>query len=584
MSKIHASGIEPGQRRLNGPQTTGRDYRNLSEPTHAMTRDDDVPVPMRDAINLLADVLRPAEPGRYPVLIAASPYPRQIQDLGAPAGFIEAGASDFFVPRGYVHVIANCRGTGGSGGTFGFFDGQERRDMHDLVEWAAVQPWSDGNVGMIGISYFAGTQMEAAVERPPHLKAIMPIAGTFDLYESGTHHGLMSSGFVTPFLSMIGMTSGHTNKLWRSKLLQAVRALLLTPAIHKKFEHANGEAAIAGLKVLLKLHHDPHPWDDLWRAIAAEHPVRDAWWEDRNLIPLLDRVDVPVYIGCDWQNVPLHLPHTFTALAKLTNSKHVQVAMMGEHGLAWPWESLHIEALAWFDHWLKGRDTGILEGPRFRYAVPETEGWRTTEVWPLPEARHCGYALRADGVLGADEGQSGSRTYMNLGGGLNRPRASETDPSSFLAWDSAALTQDLDIVGPIELQLDAASTAPDTAFIGVLQDTDESGKIVDITAGYLRAGLRKVDAAGSKPGAPALDCRTFEAVPIGESVRYRIPLVPNARRFKAGHKIRLYLTTDDQAKDKPAPLMFRHASIGTSSLNTVFSSSRLLLPVVPVQF
>jgi len=109
---------------------------------------------------------------------------------------------------------------------------------------------------------------------------------------------------------MIGMTSGHTNKLWRSKLLDAMRALLLTPAIHKKFETANGEAAIAGLKALLNLHHDPHPWDDLWRAIAAEHPYRDAWWEDRNLLPLLDQIEIPVYIGCDWQNVPLHLPHT----------------------------------------------------------------------------------------------------------------------------------------------------------------------------------------------------------------------------------------------------------------------------------
>jgi predicted acyl esterase len=172
---------------------------------------------------------------------------------------------------------------------------------------------------------------------------------------------------------------------------------------------------------------------------------------------------------------------------------------------------------------------------------------------------------------------------MNLGGGLNRPRASESDPLSFLAWDSAPLTEDLDIVGAIELQLDAASTAPDTAFIGILQDEDETGNIVDITAGYLRASLRKVDAAASKPGEPALDSRTFEAAPIGEPVRYRIPLVPNARRLKAGHKIRLYLTTDDQAKDKPAPLMFRHASIGTSSLNTIFSSSRLLLPVVPAQ-
>jgi uncharacterized protein len=581
MTEIKASGIEPGQRPLNGPQTTGRDYRNLSQPSHTMVRDDDVPVPMRDGISLLADIHRPGETGRYPVLIAASPYPRQIQNLGAPAGFIEAGASDFFVPRGYVHVIANNRGTSGSGGTFGFFDGQERRDMHDLVEWAAAQPWSDGIVGMVGISYFAGTQMEAAVERPLHLKAIMPIAGTFDLYESATHHGLMNSGFVTPFLAMIGMTSGHTNKLWRSKLLDAVRALLLTPAIHKKFETANGEAAIAGLKVLLRLHHDPHPWDDLWRAIAAEHPLRDAWWEDRNLLPLLDRVEVPVYLGCDWQNVPLHLPHTFTAYEKLTNSKHVQVVMMGEHGLAWPWESLHIEALAWFDHWLKGRDTGILDGPRIRYVVPGTEGFRTSNVWPPAEARLQSYALRADGELGDDEGEAGARTYMNLGGGLFRAHPSEADPPAFLTWDSAPLQRDLDITGPIELQLDAECTAPDTAFIAILQDLDEAGKETNVTAGYLRAGLRKVDETASKPGAPVLPCGEFDPVPIGKIIRYRIPLVPNARRFKTGHRLRLYLTTDDQASEKPALMMFRHASIGTSSLNTIHSSSRVLLAVLP---
>ncbi len=580
MSGTHASGTEPGQRRLNGPQTTGRDYRNLSQPTHAMAREDDMRVPMRDGIDLLADVHRPEEAGRYPVLIAASPYPRQIQDLGAPLGFIEAGASDFFVPRGYVHVIANNRGTGGSGGTFGFFDGQERRDMHDLVEWAAAQPWSDGNVGMLGISYFAGTQMEAAVERPPHLKAIMPIAGTFDLYGSATHHGLMSSGFITPFLSMIGMTSGHTNKLWRSTLIDAVRSLLLTPAIHRKFENTNGEAAIAGIKALLKLHHPPHPWDDLWRAIAAEHPLRDAWWEERNLVPLLDRVEVPVYLGCDWQNVPLHLRHTFTALDKLTNSKHVQVAMMGAHGLAWPWESLHIEALAWFDHWLKGQDTGVLHGPRFRYVIPEADGWRATDVWPLPELAYQDHALRSDGGLARDEGETGARSYMNLGAGLNRPRASETDPPSLLTWDSAPLADDLFIAGPIELTLDAISTAPDTAFIAVLQDVDETGDAFDVTAGYLRAGLRAVDESASRLGAPVLPCRTFEPVPIGERVRYRIPLVANARRFKAGHRIRLCLTTDDQGEDKPAVLMFRHASVGTSSLNTVLSSSRLLLPVV----
>jgi predicted acyl esterase len=575
------SGVEAGQRRLNGPQTTGRDYRNLSQPQYETSRDDDVSVPMRDGIALLADVHRPAAPGRYPVLIAASPYPRQIQNIGAPMGFIEAGASDFFVPRGYVHVIANLRGTGGSGGVFGFFDAQERQDMHDLVEWAAAQPWSDGNIGMVGISYFAMTQLEAAVEQPPHLKAIFPVAGTFDLYEAATHHGLVSSAFLTPFLSMVGMTSGHTNKLWRSKLLDAIGKLLLTPKIHKTFETFNGEAAMTGIKLLLKLHHAPHPWDDLWRAIVVEHPLRDPWWNDRDLMPLLHKVKVPVYLGCDWQNVPMHLTSTFPAFEGLTNSPHVRVAMLGEHGLSWPWESLHIEALAWFDHWLKGRDTGILEGPAVRYVVPGAVGWRESVAWPPAEARHRSWSLCADAGLAEDEGEAGSRVMMTLGAGLNRAQASETDPPSFLTWTSPPLEADLDMVGDIELQLDAVSTAFDTAWIATLQDVDPAGEATDVTAGYLRAGLRQVDEAASRIGAPKLPCLTFQAVPIGERVRYRIPLATNARRFRRGHAIRLFLTSDDQDPATPAMLTYRHASVGGSCLSTVASSSRLLLPVVP---
>jgi predicted acyl esterase len=534
---------------------------------------------MRDGIRLLADVHRPTTPGRYPVLIAASPYPRQIQNTGAPMGFVEAGASDFFVPRGYVHVIANCRGTGGSGGTFGFFDRQERRDMHDLVEWAAEQPWSDGNIGMIGISYFAMTQMEAAVERPPHLKAIMPLAGTFDLYEAASHHGLVNASFVTAFLAMVGMTARRTNKLWRSRLVEAVSRLLLVPGIHKRFETANGEAAMTGLRALLKLYHDPHPWDDLWRAIIVEHPLRDAWWGERNLVPLLHRVEVPVYLGCDWDNVPLHLPSTFPTINALVNSKHVRTVMLGEHGLAWPWESLHIEALAWFDHWLKGRDTGVLEGPRFRYVLPEAPGWRTAETWPVGCAEYRSLALRADGELSVDEGDGGSRTFMTLGAGLYRPRASETDPPSNLVWETAPLEHELDVVGDIELVLDARSTAPDTSFIVILQDVDGARNVTGVTAGYLRAGLREVDEAASRPGAPILPCRTFRAIPIGETVRYRVPLVANARRFKTGHRLRLFLMGEDQDPNTPALMTFRHASVGTSSLNTIHSTSRLLLPV-----
>jgi uncharacterized protein len=577
------AGTEPGQRQLNGPQTTGRIYRNLSPAAHEMARDDDVAVPMRDGVELLADVHRPATPGRYPVLIAASPYPRQIQNIGAPAGFIEAGASDFFVPRGYVHVIANIRGTGGSAGVFGFFDAQERRDMHDLVEWAGQQSWSDGNVGMIGISYFAMTQLEAAVERPPHLKAIFPVAVSIDLYEAAIHHGLVSASFVTPFLSMVGMTSAHGNELWRSKLVDAVRHVLLTPSIHKKFATMNGEAAMTGLRLLLKLHHDPHPWDDLWRTITVERPLRDDWWDERNLEPLLHRINVPVYLGCDWQNVPLHLPSTFTAYTALTESPCVRVAMLGDYGLTWPWESLHIEALAWFDHWLKGHDTGILEGPSIRYVLPGAEGWNAADSWPIKGSVHRALALCADGSLAVDEGERGSRQLITLSAGLTPPQGGRTNPPASLMWTSDALTHDLDVVGDVELQLDAVSTAADTAWIVHLQEVDTSGNVEDITAGYLRASLREVDEPASRIGAPVLPCRAFEAVPIGEPVQYRIPLVANARRFKAGNRMRLFITSDDQNPDTPAIMSFRHASVGTSSLNTIKSSSRLIVPVLPAR-
>ena len=568
------------ERPRNGPQTTGRDYRNLSRPQFGISRRVNQHVTMRDGVDLLADVHHPDADGRYPALIAASPYPRQMQDLGAPAGFIEAGATDFWVSRGYVHVIANVRGTGGSGGTFGFFDAQERRDMYDLVEWAAAQPWCDGNVGMIGISYFAMTQLEAAVERPPHLRAIFPVAVTADLYDAASHHGLTSATFITPFLSMMGLTSDRSDRFWRrNPVFAAARKVLNTPRLHRRFATMNGEAAVTMMRGLLKLPHNPHPWDDLWLETMVKRPLRDQWWEDRNLLPLLSHVDIPVYLGCDWENVPLHLPSTFTAWEALQHNPNVRMGMLDKFGLTWPWESLHTEALAWYDHWLKGADTGIMDGPPIRYALPGADGWRTAESWP-PAAQYRRWALRANGVLADDEGEPGSRDYLTLGAGLNRVKASPIDPPSMLTWTSAPLPQTLEVVGDVELRLDASATAMDTAWMVVLQDVSPDGTTTDVTAGWVRASLRTVDEAASREGSPVLPCTEAVAVPVGQPIGYRIPLVPNARRFEAGHQLQLVLTSDDQDPQAPAIMNFRHAAVGTSSLNTVFSSSRLLLPVI----
>jgi predicted acyl esterase len=277
--------------------------------------------------------------------------------------------------------------------------------------------------------------------------------------------------------------------------------------------------------------------------------------------------------------VPLHLPGTFGALKALSHNDRVRVALLGQFGLTWPWESLHVEALAWFDQWLKDVETGILDGPPIRFWLPVADEWRTSDTWPPP-----GYGLRelglsANGSLGEGGQTGGSREYLTLGTGLNRAQPSPTDAPPFLTWTTDPLDQAWDVVGNMELRLDARTTAIDTAWIVTLQDVAPDGSVVDITAGFLRAALRGLDDEASQPGAPVLPCRQAEAVPIGETVHYRIPLVPNARRIEIGHRLRLVLTSDDQRENAPAMMGFRHGTVGTNALNSILASSRLLLPV-----
>lgn len=285
-----------------------------------------------------------------------------------------------------------------------------------------------------------------------------------------------------------------------------------------------------------------------------------------------------MYLGCDWENVPLHLPSTFTAWDALSHNGNVRMAMLGQFGLTWPWESLHREALAWYDHWLKGADTGIMDGPPVRYVLPGSDSWHAADAWP-PEVTYQQWALRVDGELSVDEGQPGAREYLMLGRGP-QPRQAEPDrPPVVVVVDVGTVARrsrrprrhraEPGGIGHRDghgLDGDAAGCPPD-------------GEVTDVTAGWLRAGLRAVDEDASSDGSPVLPCAVARAVPPGEDVVYRIPL-PNARRIGSGHRVRLVLTSDDQDPSTPTIMNFRHASVGTSSVNTVGSASRLLLPVL----
>ena len=598
---VRAAGTAPGQRRLNGVQTSGRQYRNLSDVQFNMDRTNEVLIPMRDGTMLRADVYRatsgpaatresedgsvPVVPGMQttPALVSFSCYPRQIQDLGAPVGFIEAGASDFFVPRGYSHVIVNARGTSGSEGTFGLGDEQERRDIYDTYEWVAAQPWCDGAVGGLGISYFALAQLAGATLKPPHLKAIFPYATLDDMYDAVWHRGVLNSGFFSTWLSAVGIMASISDKLWRGKAFHLARRLLNGPAMHARMEHANGEVVLKVLRKVIRTHYPEEPFGRLWQEAAVEHPTHDAWWDERNLRSMLHTIDIPLYLGCQWDNVPMHLPSSFPVWDELRHNPNVRMVLTDQGGLLWPWESMHVEALAWFDHWLKGKDTAIMDGPPIRYLIPGGDNqWRTTKTWPPPESEHVGYALRADGRLDPDESDPGSRSYLYLATDSGRaPNANPPTLPDRLEWTTEPADQAIDIVGEIELELDATITALDTAWIVLLSDRGPDGEIVNISAGWLRAQLRSVDEDRSRRGRPVVPCREPVTVPVGEPVRYRIPIVPNARRIAPGHRIRLVIASTDEGKDGPTVLGFTHTPVDQSSRNTVHSSSRLLLPLLP---
>ncbi|HLA81085.1 MAG TPA: CocE/NonD family hydrolase, partial [Thermoleophilia bacterium] len=164
-------------------------------------------VPARDGVGLAIDIYRPDGPGKFPALLAMSPYGKTLQTFETPPqpfgkscfeASVESGDPYFYAPRGYVYVIADLRGTGDSEGEYeGLFSRHEGQDGADIVEWLAEQPWCDGNIGTAGICYFSSMQLHVAAEQPPHLKCIAPweIFGD-DLYNHGQYEGGVQNIFL----------------------------------------------------------------------------------------------------------------------------------------------------------------------------------------------------------------------------------------------------------------------------------------------------------------------------------------------------------------------------------------------------
>ncbi len=529
-----------------------------SEPTYDTRTEKNVRIPMRDGVRLAADLFRPDAEGTFPALVEYHPYRKD--DISVPRN----GPHLFFAERGYVSVRLDVRGTGASEGVnTDEYLLQEQLDGYDAIEWIARQPWCGGNVGMFGSSYSGLTALQVALRRPPHLKAIVPIYATDDRYTDDCH-------YVGGCLRMYYDVGFYATRMvaWNA-LPPAVDGLEEDWARIWK-EHLEGQV----------------PYMLTWLAQQADGP----YWRPASVAGQYEKIACPVFLIGGWQdgypNPPLRLFQHLQVPRRLLigpwNHARPDAAVPGPRI-----HYLH-EMLRWLDHWLKGRDTGVMREPPVavymqRYDEPRpdrtlTSGkWRYLEEWPPPEQKSSALFLAPGGRLTAEpatgEGAEEFRYVPTVGvvgglwsGGLTvgLPGDQRSDEAPSLVFTSEPLTEPAEILGRPRAILHVASSAEVAAFVVKLSDVAPDGASALVSRGILN-GTRRNSLSDPSPMVP------------GEVYELTIDLDATGWIFEPGHQIRLAVSGSDFPNVWPTPFpATNRVHLGGGS------PSRLVLPLAPV--
>lgn len=542
----------------------------------------DTSIPAREGTRLAADVFLPEGPGPHPVLVAISPYGKEIQSLPVPpqpptspvySREIEAGDPRHLTAAGYAHVIVDGRGTGKSQGTYrGWMSADEARDAYDVIEWAAAREWSDGNVGMAGVSYFGAIQLAAAALQPPHLKAIMPLNAPADYYREGSYHG----GILHTFFDYIYMVYA--------------RGRAASDVVERSSEQELGETVAR-----LTANPDLAMYPGLYNTVAnpersplffdlLAQPLDGPFYWERSAYRSYDKIEIPFYTGSGWWAYGhMHLRGAFQHYLGIDAPKKLFIESRIEADAPMD-EAYNGEVVRWYDHWLKGIDNGIMDEPPITLHV-RSRGWRQEREWPLPGTEWVELHLRRFGGLARDpEPVDGCPDVFVQPPVEVQPEVATCD------YLTMALAEPVEIVGPAALTLYASIDSEDTNWMASLLDVAPGGREVELTRGFLKASHREVDESRSEPWRPFHPHRSADPVEPGRIHEYRIELSPLASLLPAGHRIKLSISCLDHAMWPPLDLELGHdhqpwhvcrrATVAHTILHDRDHRSRLLLPYV----
>jgi predicted acyl esterase len=514
------------------------DYREVSETRDGLRIDWDMPVQMEDGLVLRADVFRPVATGKYPVIITYGPYGKWLhfEDLygdqwrrmceehpDIPTGSSnkyqnwEVVDPEKWVPDGYAVVRVDSRGAGRSPGLLDLWSLREAQDFYHCIEWAAEQPWSNGKVGLNGISYYAMNQWQTAALQPPHLAAMCVWEGAADYYRDLSHHGGIYCTFPDTWFpkQVVPVQYGGGTNGYRSRM---------------NGDWVSGPQTLSGEEL-----------GAARRNFAADcfanRLASDEYWTAR--MPDWSKVEIPLLSSANWGGQGLHPRGNFEGFTQSASRDKWLEAHGLEHWTHFYTDyGLTLQKL-FFGHFLKGEDNGWANRPRVQLQVRHVDRFveRFEDDWPIPRTAWTKLHLAADGHRLAPEAsrEAGAVSFAALGEGVTFL----TDP----------LAEETEMTGPVAARLFVSSSTSDADLFLILRVFSPNMKEVvfqgaldphtPVAQGWLRASHRKLDPEKSLPWRPYHSHDAKEPLTPGEIYPLDIEIWPTSIVVPAGYRIGL---------------------------------------------